>query len=81
MYSEKLDLVNKARSASEILNEVLGVPFTMPIWAEDKLLEIINKFKGQELTESLFDSMRQEFKDNGLESLMPMAIKGVFAND
>ena len=81
VYSEKLDLVNKARSASEILNEVLGVPFTMPIWAEDKLLEIINKYKGQELTESLFDSMRQEFKDNGLESLMPLAIKGVFEND
>ena len=77
VYSEKLDLVNKARSASEILNEVLGVPFTMPIWAEDKLLEIVNKYKGLSLTEELLDSMRKEFKDNGLESLMPIAINQV----
>lgn len=77
VYSEKLDLVNKARTASEILSEVLGVPFTMPIWAEDKLKEIVTKYKGQTLSEELFESMRTEFKENGLESLMPIAIQGV----
>ncbi len=77
VYSEKLDLVNKARTASEILSEVLGVPFTMPIWAEDKLKEIINKYKVQRLSEETFESMRTEFKENGLESLMPIAIQEV----
>lgn len=77
VYSEKLDMVNKARTASEILSEVLGVPFTMPIWAEDKLKEIVNKYKGQTLSEETFESMRTEFKKNGLESLMPIAIQGV----
>lgn len=77
VYSEKLDLVNKARTASEILSEVLGVPFTMPIWAEDKLKEIVNKYKEQTLSEEMFESMRTEFKENGLESLMPIAIQGV----
>ena len=76
-YSEKLDLVNKARTASEILSEVLGVPFTMPIWAEDKLKEIVNKYKVQRLSEETFESMRTEFKENGLESLMPIAIQEV----
>ncbi|MBM3254613.1 MAG: hypothetical protein FJZ16_10190 [Candidatus Omnitrophica bacterium] len=32
-----LDLVNKAKTATEILREVLGVPFTMPIWVENEL--------------------------------------------
>lgn len=77
VYSEKLDLVNKARTASEILSEVLGVPFTMPIWAEDKLKEIVNKYKVQKLSEETFESMRTEFKENGLESLMPIAIQEV----
>lgn len=77
VYSEKLDLVNKARTASEILSEVLGVPFTMPIWAEDKLKEIVNKYKVQRLSEETLESMRTEFKENGLESLMPIAIQEV----
>lgn len=77
VYSEKLDLVNKARSANEILNEVLGVPFTMPIWAEEALNRIVAKYATQEVTEGMVDAMRAEFKAEGLEGLMPMAISKV----
>jgi len=78
VFSQRLDLVNKAKTATEILNEVLGIPFTMPIWAEETLIELINKYKKIELTEESIDAMRMEFKSIGLESLMPIAIKGVF---
>lgn len=81
VFSEKLDLVNKAKTATEILNEVLGIPFTMPLWAEAALNELVAKYKGIEITEQSIDSMRAEFKAIGLESLMPIAIKGVFKND
>ena len=77
VYSEKLDLVNKARNANEILNEVLGVPFTMPIWAEDALNRIVAKYASLTVTEEMVDAMREEFKTEGLESLMPMAISKV----
>ena len=77
VYSEKLDLVNKARTANEILNEVLGVPFTMPIWAEDALNRIVAKYESQEVTEEMINAMRAEFKSEGLEGLMPMAISKV----
>ena len=77
VYSEKLDLVNKARNANEILNEVLGVPFTMPIWAEDALNRIVAKYASQEVTEDMINAMRMEFKSEGLEGLMPMAISKV----
>lgn len=77
VYSEKLDLVNKARTATEILNEVLGVPFTMPIWAEKTLIELVNKYKHINITEDSVEEMRGEFKKSGLESLMPLALKTV----
>ena len=75
VYSEKLDLVNKAKTATEVLNEVLGVPFTMPLWVEAKLNEIISKYTVQGISEDTFDKMRAELKDIGLEDLMPEAIK------
>ncbi|MBQ9170549.1 MAG: AAA family ATPase [Bacteroidaceae bacterium] len=77
VYSEKLDLVNKARNANEILNEVLGVPFTMPIWAENALNKIVSKYATKEVSEEMVNAMRAEFKAEGLESLMPLAISKV----
>lgn len=74
VYSEKLDLVNKARSATEILNEVLGVPFTMPIWAEDSLNRLLEKYKAIEISKESIEAMREDFKKEGLESLMPIAL-------
>lgn len=81
VFSQPLDFVNKARTATEILNEVLGIPFTMPIWAEEILEKLVKKYRGMELTEKNINEMRKEFKSEGLESLMPTAIKGVFRND
>lgn len=77
IYNEQLDLINKAKSATEILNEVLGVPFTMPIWVENKLNEIVKKYISKELNESVFFEMRQELKEVGLEDLMPLAITDI----
>lgn len=74
IVSQRLDLVKEARTAAEILDEVLGVSFTMPIWAEEKLNEIINKYASTEITNISFKSMRAELSDAGLERLMPKAI-------
>src|SRR5262249_23746300 len=41
VVSEKLDTVNKAGTAAEILRDALGVPTTIPDWAEHRLREII----------------------------------------
>lgn len=75
VYNEKLDLINKAKTATEILNEVLGVPFTMPLWVEAKLNEIVAKYSEQEISENTFDYMRSDLKEIGLEELMPEAMK------
>lgn len=75
VYNEKLDLLNKAKTATEILNEVLGVPFTMPLWVESKLNELVEKYIHHEISENTFDNMRAELKEIGLEELMPEAMK------
>jgi len=75
--SELLDLENKAKNATEILNEILGVSFTMPIWVESSLNQIVSEYSDKEMTETLFDEMRKELETLGLEELMPLAIKNV----
>lgn len=74
IYNEYLDLVNKAKTANEILNEVLGVPFSMPIWVENSLNSIVEKYSNHEVSSEIFKEMRTELKLLGLENLMPAAM-------
>lgn len=74
IISLRLDLVKEAKTAAEILDEVLGVSFTMPIWAEEKLKEIVTKYSNSDVTKQSFKDMRSELVDAGLEKLMPKAI-------
>lgn len=69
--SKFLDLVNKAGSANEILRDVLGVPFTLPIWVDDKIQEIIDDFSQKEITEESLAELRQKMSTIGLEHLFP----------
>lgn len=72
--SIKIDLVNEARTATEILDEVLGVSFTMPLWAEDELTRIIDKYSSGEISDTRLDEMRKELELAGLERLFPNAL-------
>ncbi len=73
----KLDLLNKAKTAAEILDEVLGVSFTMPVWVEEKLKEIIAKYASLEIADKTFSDMKAELSEVGLEKLIPEAIVGL----
>jgi len=75
--SKKLDFLNEAKTASEILDEVLGVSFTMPIWVEERLNDIIDKYSQITLTETDFSLLRSELTSFGLERMMPFAIQGI----
>lgn len=77
VISEKLDFEKRPKTALEILDEVLGVSFTMPIWAEVALENIVKKYVGRTMHEADFNEMRKELGDIGLERLMPGAIQGV----
>ncbi|HAT1956919.1 TPA: AAA family ATPase [Legionella pneumophila] len=77
IISNKLDLVNQAKTATEILDEVLGVTFTIPIWAEKELQNIIHAFSQKEMTKSDFTEMRTSLKTIGLERFVPQAIENI----
>lgn len=72
--SQQLDLVNKAKTASHILNTVLGVPVTMPIWAESDLNRILSKYVNSENPEAQFAQIRSELSEAGLSDYFPEAI-------
>ena len=77
VVSKNLDFKNKAKTASEILDEVLGVSFTMPIWAERKLEEIVSTYSKKSMTENDFLTMKENLEELGLERLVPSAIEKV----
>lgn len=76
IVSRKLDFENKAKTAAEILDEVLGVSVTMPVWAEEQLRDIVDRYSQADLTEKSFSQLRQDLRNIGLEKLVPSAIKG-----
>lgn len=75
--STYLDLTNKPKTAAEILDEVLGVSVTLPLWIEERLKTIIKKFSTGEMTEERFSELRNDMTSIGLERMMPFAIQNV----
>ncbi|WP_410210710.1 AAA family ATPase [Aquirhabdus sp.] len=77
IQSRKLDLLGEARTATEILDEILGVSFTMPIWVEEKLNIIINKYSSMSLQKNDLLSLRQELSEAGLERMIPFTLQSI----
>lgn len=66
VYSEKLDNVNKAGTASDILRSVLGVPVTLPLWAESQIESIVQDFDITTLDAQTIHELRTRLEQNGL---------------
>ncbi|MBB3149763.1 hypothetical protein FHS21_006217 [Phyllobacterium trifolii] len=66
VVSQKLDNVNKAGTASEILRSVLGVPVTLPLWAEDEIEAISENFEITKLTADKIVALRSRLEQSGL---------------
>ena len=71
VYSESLDLVNKAGTANEILRDVLGLDFTLPLWASQRLDELVNQYSSKVLTEQVIADLRNELTELGLYHVLP----------
>ncbi len=74
IISQRLDFINEAKTATEILDEVLGVSFTMPVWAEERLNEIVSKYAKRAASEDMIKKLRADLSEAGLEKLMPEAV-------
>ena len=69
--SIQLDFKGEPKSAAEILNEVLGVSFTMPVWVEEHLIRIAKEYSSRPVTDNFFGDLRQELETIGMGKLLP----------
>lgn len=74
VVSEKLDTINKAGTASEVLREVLGVVATTPEWVEEELSAIVERYRSREITREVLSEIREELSRLGYDALYPEAL-------
>lgn len=77
VVSELLDTANKAGTSNEILREVLGLDFTMPIWAEDLLADIVERHSGVPLSQDMVETLRGEMRELGLSDVFPETLSRI----
>jgi energy-coupling factor transporter ATP-binding protein EcfA2 len=74
VFSERLDTINKAGTASDILRQVLGVPATIPEWVEDGLAEVVARYRQREMTRESLAELRAELAQLGYDEMYPDAL-------
>jgi hypothetical protein len=72
--AELLDHVNKAASADQTLHRVLGLDSTMPMWAERRFREIIQRYSRLSLDSVALDQLRTDLVEAGLGAQFPDAM-------
>jgi len=63
--------ISKVKSQNEILNEYLGVPTAMPVWAERSLTDILGKYLNREPDKISLAALKEELINAGLEEYFP----------
>jgi predicted ATPase len=77
VYSTRLDHVNKAATANEILRSVLGLDSTMPLWATKELNEIVAKYREKLFTGAQIEELDRELQAVGLGDSLPTAVDSI----
>ena len=65
--------ISQVKSQNRILREYLGVPTSMPVWAERSLDEILNKYMNREPDDIILAELKKELISAGLEEYFPDA--------
>jgi len=66
--------ISQVRTQNEILNEYLGVPTAMPVWAERNLTDILGKYLNHEPDTISLTSLKEELVNAGLEAYFPDSV-------
>ena len=72
--STLLDTVNKTGTANEILRDVLGLEFTIPIWVENRLENLVEEYSNKDFTKDTLTTLREEMTSLGLGKHIPQTI-------
>lgn len=79
VVSHLLDMPNKAGSANDILREVLGVDITIPIWAEDRLRQLVTEYSDRAFSREVIAELRAKLVELGLDAHATRAIASLAA--
>jgi predicted ATPase len=77
VVSQVLDLTDKAGSANDILTNVLGLPYTMPIWAATRLEGVIETFRAKAITSDSVIELRAQLESLGLSTWLPSTLADI----
>lgn len=72
--SVRLDYVNRAGTASEILRDVLGVPVTLPAWVEKELSMLVSRYESEPMNDSTLSALKTDLGHAGLGELFSEAL-------
>ena len=72
--STKLADVDRSATANQVLTDVLGVPFPVPLWVEDEVDKIVNSVKDEDLNADLLARLRTQLNAIGLGDLFPQVV-------
>jgi hypothetical protein len=79
--SQYLETAELSGTANQTLREILGVPITVPIWVENRLLNILGKYKNRELTSGLLKELKEELIINDLGFLLPESLTSLIEDN
>lgn len=74
VVSERLHLEERARNASEVLDEVLGVSSSLPVWVEREMSQILRGIQDIKEPQLRFRVLRERLSNARLGHLLPEAI-------
>ena len=74
VHSRNLSTVDRAASANQILTDVLGVPFPMPLWVEREVERIVEDLLSSKISEIVLSETRAKLSELGLGDMFPTVI-------
>ncbi|BCH63275.1 hypothetical protein RvVAT039_04910 [Agrobacterium vitis] len=77
VVSERLDTVNKAGNASEILRDVLGVSATIPEWVEEGLDQVVARYRDRDISVNTLKELRADLASLGYDEHYPTALAAI----
>ncbi len=77
VLSEKLDEVNKAGTANDILRDVLGVDSTTGAWVDSELEKVLGEFADRSLDKTSLEELRTKLEKLGMGRYVSSAIHAV----
>ena len=79
--STNLQDVDRSATANQVLTDVLGVPFPVPLWVEDEVERIVTSVRDEDLTTELLSRLRARLSAIGLGHLFPEVIDRLLPAD